>query len=250
MTAFASKGSAGRRHPRWWIVVLAAGEPALWPGCPPGPRRPASSGPRTRKAISGPTTAAAIRQTSPPPLVGGRHSGWDRPGRRYLFITDNYSFREVHTDPATGRWFVVRGDGQFKNVKATPVGGNVFEVTSKDSGQRFIMEDSTGKVVLRAAGVATYRYLWDTDVGDVVEFLGVTMAGHFPDVSLCSAAGSIFGIDSASRLTAHPLGATASPLGYYEYLHPATDRERKSRCSSSCMASAGTGTAPRPSCPM
>ena len=22
--AFASKGSAGRRHPRWWIVVLAA----------------------------------------------------------------------------------------------------------------------------------------------------------------------------------------------------------------------------------
>jgi hypothetical protein len=48
----------------------------------------------------------------------------------------------------------------------------------------------------------------------------VTQAGHVPDTSLCSAAGSILGIDSASRLTAHPLGATASPLGYYEYLPP------------------------------
>jgi poly(3-hydroxybutyrate) depolymerase len=48
----------------------------------------------------------------------------------------------------------------------------------------------------------------------------VTRGGHAPDASVCSAAGTILGIDSARRLTAHPIGATASPLGYYEYLPP------------------------------
>ena len=112
------------------------------------------------------------------------------------------------------------GNGQPKDVKAKPVGGNVFEVAIKNSGQPLIVEDSTGKVVLRFAGVATYRYTVETVGYTIVEFLGVTLAGHFPGGSACSAAGSILGIDSASRLTAHPIGATASPLGYYEYLPP------------------------------
>jgi predicted esterase len=147
------------------------------------------------------------------------------PASSFFFVTDNYSFREVHTDQATGRWFVIRGDGQFKNVQAKPVGGNVFEVTSKDAGQSFVVEDSTGTVRFRLAGAVTYRYLFDTGGdtipdGDFVDFLGVTVAGHDPHVSVCSAAGSLIGTGSASRLTAHPLGATASPLGYYEYFPP------------------------------
>jgi dienelactone hydrolase len=222
MTAFASKVSAGRRHPRWWIVVLAAVMAVAFVAGVSARAEAAGvewtpyseSAQRTDDSCGYPTAVAATFSGR----VGIRAG--TGPDAGYLFVTDNYSFREVHTDLATGRWFVIRGDGQFKNVKATPVGGNVFEVTSKDSGQPFIMEDSTGKVVLRFAGVATYRYTFDTDVGDVVEFQGVTLAGHFPDVSVCSAAGSILGIDSASRLTAHPRGATASPLGYYEYLPP------------------------------
>src|SRR4029450_12380510 len=91
------------------------------------------------------------------------------PDAGYLFITDNYSFRQVHTDLATGRWFVVRGNGQFKDVKATPVGGNLFEVTSKNAGQLFVVEDSTGKVMLRFAGVVTSKYTVDTGSGDVVD---------------------------------------------------------------------------------
>jgi hypothetical protein len=73
-----------------------------------------------------------------------------------------YSFREVHTDPATGQWFVIRGDGQYKDVQAKPVGGNVFEVTSKNAGQPFVVEDSTGTVRFRFAGVVTFRFLFDT----------------------------------------------------------------------------------------
>jgi dienelactone hydrolase len=105
-------------------------------------------------------------------------------------------------------------------VKAKLVGGNVFEVTAKESGQGLVVEDPAGKVVLRFAGLVTYRYTFDTDGNTMVDFQGVTLAGHFPGESPCSAAGSILGIDSASRLTAHPIGTTASPLGYYEYLPP------------------------------
>jgi hypothetical protein len=47
-----------------------------------------------------------------------------------------------------------------------------------------------------------------------------SFVGHWPDESPCWAAGSILGIDSATRMTAHPIGTTASPLGYYDYLPP------------------------------
>jgi predicted esterase len=221
MSGFASKVSSGCR-PRWWIVVLAVVAAMPFAG-----------------GVSARAEAAVVQWT---PYSGSDHRTYDdcgyptavaatfsgRAGIRtgtgpdagYLFITDNYTFREVHTDLATGRWFVVRGNGQFKNVKARPVGGNVFEVTSRESGQPFVVEDSTGKVVLRFAGLVTYGYTFQTDGNTTVEFQSVTQAGHFPDTSLCSAAGSAIGIDSASRLTAHPIGATASPLGYYEYLPP------------------------------
>jgi predicted peptidase len=220
MSGFASKVSAGRRRLRWWIVVLAAVAAVAFAA-----------------GVSARAEAAAVEWTSYsrsaqftddgcgyPTAVVATFSGrvgvraGTGPAAGYFFFIDNYSFREVHTDPATGRWFVVRGNGQFKDVKARPVGGNVFEVTSKESGQGFVVEDSTGKVALRFAGLVTFRYTVETGGNTIVDFQGVTLAGHFPDTSACSAAGSIFGIDSASRLTAHPLGSTASPLGYYEYL--------------------------------
>src|SRR4029450_3235968 len=96
--------------------------------------------------------------------------------------------------PPPGPGFVIGGSGQFKDIKARPVGGNVFEVTTKSPGQGFIVEDSAGKVVLRFAGVVTFRYTFDAGSNTFVDFLGVTMAGHFPDTSACSAAGSILGI--------------------------------------------------------
>jgi dienelactone hydrolase len=222
MTAFVSKASAGRRRLRWWIVVLAAVAAVAFAAGVSARAEAAAvewtpysdSAQFTDDSCGYPTAVAAT--------VSGRVGvrAGTGPAAGYLFVTDNYAFREVHTDPATGQWFVVRGSGQFKDIKARPVGGNVFEATTKSPGQGFIVEDSAGKVVLRFAGVVTFRYTFDAGSNTFVDFLGVTMAGHFPDTSACSAAGSILGIDSASRLTAHPLGSTASPLGYYQYLPP------------------------------
>jgi len=222
MSGFASKVWSGRRRLRWWIVVLAA--VAAVPFAAGAPAR----------------AEAAVVQWTPysgsdqftddgcgyPADVAATFSGrvgvraGTGPDAGYFFFTDNFTFREVHTDRATGRWFVIRGNGQFKEVKAKPVGGNVFEVTAKTSGQGLVMEDPAGKVVLRFAGLVTQRYIAVTNRDTTVDFQGVTLTGHFPGESPCSAAGSILGIDSASRLTARPIGATASPLGYYEYLPP------------------------------
>jgi hypothetical protein len=144
----------------------------------------------------------------------------------FFFVTNSYSFREVHTDPATGKWFVIRGNGQFKEVQATPVGGNLYEVQANNTGQLWVVEDSTGRVVFRQAGAAKFRLLLDTGGNAIpgddqfVDFLGGSFSGHDPQVSFCAAAGAVIGTDSATRQTAHPLGTTSSPLGYYEYLPP------------------------------
>lgn len=59
-----------------------------------------------------------------------------------FFLTDNYSFRATHTNAETGAWFVVRGNGVFKDVKSTRVEGDVFEFVTMDAGQPFVVEDS------------------------------------------------------------------------------------------------------------
>ena len=221
MSSHTASVSPGRHRPRWWVAVLGAVSVVV--------------------GVSAPADATAVEQapysgtaewmddscgyrTDVTATFSGRISirAGTGPDSSYYFVTDNYTFREVHTDPATGRWFVIRGDGQFKNVQAEQVGDNLFEVTNKNAGQLFVVEDSTGTVRFRFAGVVTFRVLDTGGIpdGQFVDFLGATVAGHDPQVSVCSAAGSLIGTGSASRLTAHPLGATTAPLGYYEYLPP------------------------------
>lgn len=236
MSPFGTSLWAGRRRRRWWIGALSAATLVL-----AGVSAPAAAADVQRTPYSGSdqwTDDSCGYQTAVASTFSGTFSlrAGTGPAASFFFATDNYSFRQVHTNPATGQWFVIRGNGQFKDVQAKPVDGNVFEVTRKISGQPIVVEDSTGKVVLRAAGLLSVRFLFDTNGdnipgGEFVEFLGLTTAGLHPDpflertradprASVCSIAGSVIGTGSASRLTAHPIGTTASPLGYYEYLPP------------------------------
>ena len=99
-------------------------------------------------------------------------------------------------------------------------------MTSTDSNQPIVVENSIGKVVLRTTGVVKYHYVVDTagddnpDTTEFVEFLGAESSGQYPGLSTCNLAGLVVGTGSAERLTAHPLGSTPSPMGYYEYLPP------------------------------
>jgi dienelactone hydrolase len=139
-----------------------------------------------------------------------------------FFVSDNYSYREVHTNLDTGEWFVLRGNGLVTDVKATRVEGSTFEVVTVEAGQPFVVEDSAGNVVLRDRGAIRYRILFDTLGDDEPEFLGAEINGPHPGffTDFCAIAGDLIGTGSAERLTPRPAGTTQAPLGYYEYLPP------------------------------
>ncbi|TDO25978.1 hypothetical protein EV643_1784 [Kribbella sp. VKM Ac-2527] len=72
--------------------------------------------------------------------------------RSAFFLKDTSSYREIHTNRDTGEWFVVRGQSVTNEIGATRVEGSVFEFVSVVAGQPFVVEDSSGKVVLRDRG--------------------------------------------------------------------------------------------------
>ena len=88
----------------------------------------------------------------------------DKTGQAFL-DKNAFHFRDVHTNPDTGQWFVVRGHGLYHDIRATRVEGNVYEFTAIEAGQPFVIEDSDGDVVVRDRGVIRTTYLFDT-LGD------------------------------------------------------------------------------------
>jgi hypothetical protein len=85
-------------------------------------------------------------------------------GQAYLGH-NNFKFRTVITNPATGAWMVVSGQSLFTEMTATHVEGDIWEFTTHEAGQPFVVEDSTGTVIARSRGLVTYRALFDT-LGD------------------------------------------------------------------------------------
>ena len=88
----------------------------------------------------------------------------DRAGQAFL-VKDTFSFRDVLTNPETGKWFVIRGNALFHEIKATHVSGTIYEFVAVEAGQPFILEDSAGKVLVRDRGVIRHTVLFDT-LGD------------------------------------------------------------------------------------
>jgi hypothetical protein len=102
-----------------------------------------------------------------------------------FFLLDNYAYREVHTNLDTGEWFVVRGNAVINEVAATRREGSIFEVVTLEAGQPFVVEDSSGDVVLRDRGAIRYRATFDTGGdaepgGTPLEFLGAASMGSVP----------------------------------------------------------------------
>jgi len=143
----------------------------------------------------------------------------------FYFVTDTFSYRQVHTRVDTGQTFVVRGNAKVKDVQATRVEGNVFRSTLVVKDNPRVVESSTGTVVLRDRGTIRYEALWDTG-GDTdpgkqfLELISMTVHGQHPslDEDFCKAAGDLVGTGSADRMAYRPVGSTGSASGYMEYL--------------------------------
>ena len=115
---------------------------------------------------------------------------------------DNFRFRDVLTNPKTGEWFVVRGNGLFSEIKATQVSGNIYEFVAIEAGQPFVLEDSAGHVIVRDRGVIRHTALFDT-LGDgepsaeLIEETHTSVRGPHPgfaeDFPFCEIAAQLTG---------------------------------------------------------
>ena len=109
-----------------------------------------------------------------------------------FFEHTNFAYTETWT-AANGGFVTVTGNAVFNEVKAVPLGGNVFRFTAIEAGQLFRLYDSQGNLLLRDRGVIRNSLIFDT-LGDatpggvVVEELEPSVRGPHPgfdDGTLC-----------------------------------------------------------------
>jgi hypothetical protein len=81
----------------------------------------------------------------------------------YLF--DNYEYDGVFTNPATGAWLTLHGQGLYKDLHIVNVEGTVYRVESMEAGQPFVVRDSDGNLVVRDRGLLRVGFTVDT-LGD------------------------------------------------------------------------------------
>jgi len=110
-----------------------------------------------------------------------------------FFEHTNVAYSETWT-AANGRFVTVTGRNVFNEVKAVPLGGNLFRFTAIEAGQPFRLYDSEGNLVLRDRGVIRFSAVFDT-LGDatpggvlVEEFEPSVRGPHpgFDEETLCS----------------------------------------------------------------
>jgi hypothetical protein len=107
----------------------------------------------------------------------------DRPGSTAFLASNVFEYREVITNPATEEWLVIRGKGNFREVTATQVNGDIYRFRAQTAGQHFVIEDRYGKVVYRDRGLLVFEILFDTlgddePGGEELSFELVEMRGH------------------------------------------------------------------------
>lgn len=107
----------------------------------------------------------------------------DRPGSTAFLLSNVFTYREVVTNPDTGNWLVFRGNGNFREVTATHVEGDIYQIRAQLAGQHFVIENSDGDVVYRDRGLLVFDVLFDTlgddtPGGEEISFELVEMRGH------------------------------------------------------------------------
>lgn len=107
----------------------------------------------------------------------------------------NYAYNEVITNTANGKSVLGSGRATFQETKATHVAGTIFEFSSVEAGQPFVVRDMDGKVILRDRGAIRQTILFDTlgddePGGEMLDLISEHLSGPHPgfdSATLCPA---------------------------------------------------------------
>lgn len=94
------------------------------------------------------------------------------PGTPTEFWSWQGSFREVLTNPENGKFIVITGRYNNRDVSATLVEGEIYRYRFHVAGQPFVVSDSTGKVVYRENGLVVFDVYFDYAQPEGQRFLG------------------------------------------------------------------------------
>ena len=81
------------------------------------------------------------------------------------YLSDNFAYDNVFTNPATGAWFTRHGQGMYKDLRIVNVEGTIYRFESMEVGQPFVIRDSNGNLVMRDRGRLLTGFTVDT-LGD------------------------------------------------------------------------------------
>ena len=81
------------------------------------------------------------------------------------YLTDNYEWDWVNRNPANGKWFTEHGNGQYKDVRITNIGGTVYRFVAQESGSPFTIVSSDGRKISMDRGLLRVTFVVDT-LGD------------------------------------------------------------------------------------
>lgn len=120
----------------------------------------------------------------------------------HFFVHNNIVWSAVVTNPATGRSWTESFAGNYVDVKAERLTGDLFEVVGSEAG-RLVIRDDDGAVVVRERGRIRTTFLFDTLGDDVpggidVGVVDIDVAGPHPlrdadPATVCSAVDELVG---------------------------------------------------------
>jgi hypothetical protein len=89
-----------------------------------------------------------------------------RAGDPTPYLTDNYAWHWVNRNPENGKWFTERGQGLYKDVRITHLGGTTYRFIAHESGSPYTIRTSDGERISMDRGVLVFQFDVDTQGDD------------------------------------------------------------------------------------
>jgi len=107
-----------------------------------------------------------------------------RAGDPTPYLTDNYEWDWINRNPENGKWFAEHGNGQYKDVKITNLGGTIYRFVAQESGSPYTIVTSDGQRISVDMGLLRYQFDVDTkgdsdlENDEFIEGSDVLLADH------------------------------------------------------------------------